>query len=109
MNTTEFVNRYISLNEQDKREMLNKIGVKDTEELLSQTIPTAIRLQKDLELSTPLSEYEMLLHSKDLASKNQSYDTYIGYGYYGAILPSAIQRNILENPGTRLIPLIRQR
>ena len=99
MNTTEFVNRHISLNEQDKREMLNKIGVKDTEELLSQTIPSAIRLQKDLELSTPLSEYEMLLHSKDLASKNQSYDTYIGYGYYGAILPSAIQRNILENPG----------
>lgn len=99
MNTTQFVNRHISLNESDKREMLNKIGVSDIQELLSQTIPSAIRLDKDLELSEALSEYEMLLHSKELASKNVLNDTYIGYGYYGTILPSPIQRNILENPG----------
>lgn len=98
MNTQQFVHRHISLNETDKEEMLKKIGVSGIDELISQTIPNAIRLQKDLSISEPLSEYEMLLHSKELASKNLMYDNYIGFGYYNTILPSPIQRNILENP-----------
>jgi len=98
MNTQQFVNRHINFNEADKNAMLQKIGVSSIEELISQTIPNSIRLEKDLDISEPLSEYEMLLHSKDLASKNLDYDTYIGFGYHNTILPSAIQRNILENP-----------
>lgn len=98
MNTQQFVNRHISLNEADKNEMLQKIGVSSIDELISQTIPNSIRLEKDLSISEPLSEYEMLLHSKDLAAKNQNFDNYIGFGYFNAILPSPIQRNILENP-----------
>ncbi len=98
MNTTQFVNRHISLDEADKQAMLKKIGVSDVAELLSQTIPDSIRLQNDLQISPALSESEMLAHSKDLASTNAMYDNYIGFGYHGTILPSAIQRNILENP-----------
>lgn len=98
MNTTKFVNRHISLNESDQEKMLAKIGVSDIQELIAQTIPDSIRLAKDLEISAPLSEYEMLLHSHDLASKNALYDNYIGFGYHNTILPAAIQRNILENP-----------
>ena len=98
MNTTQFVNRHISLNEKDKNEMLVKVGVSSIEELISQTIPDSIRLAKDLEISEPLSEYEMLQHSKELAAQNSMYDNYIGFGYFGTILPSPIQRNILENP-----------
>ncbi len=98
MNTQQFVNRHISFNETDKNAMLQKIGVSSLDELISQTIPDAIRLQKDLDISEPLSEYEMLQHSKELASKNLDYDTYIGFGYHNSILPSVIQRNILENP-----------
>ena len=98
MNTTQFVNRHISLNESDKNEMLKKIGVANVEELISQTIPNSIRLAQDLDISAPLSEYEMLQHSKTLASKNLMFDNYIGFGYFNTILPSPIQRNILENP-----------
>ena len=98
MNTTQFVNRHISLNEADKKEMLDKIGVSSVDELISQTIPASIRLEKDLDISPALSEYEMLTHSVELASKNINYDTYIGFGYNNSILPSPIQRNILENP-----------
>jgi glycine dehydrogenase len=98
MNTQQFVNRHISLNESDTKEMLNRIGVSSMSELISQTIPDSIRLQKDLNISEPLSEYEMLAHSKDLASKNLMFDNYIGFGYHNVILPSVIQRNILENP-----------
>ncbi|MGL6038052.1 MAG: aminomethyl-transferring glycine dehydrogenase, partial [Soonwooa sp.] len=98
MNTQQFVNRHISLNDADKAAMLKRIGVDSVEQLISQTIPDAIRLEKKLDISTPLSEYEMLLHSKDLASQNAMFDNYIGFGYFNTILPSAIQRNILENP-----------
>lgn len=98
MNTQQFVNRHISLNESDKAEMLKKVKAASIEELISQTIPDAIRLTKDLEISEPLSEYEMLLHSKELAAKNLNFDSYIGFGYHDTILPSPIQRNILENP-----------
>ncbi|MGA9211607.1 aminomethyl-transferring glycine dehydrogenase [Kaistella sp.] len=98
MNTTQFVNRHISLNEADTQAMLAKVGVANIEELIGQTIPDSIRLEKELSISDALSEYEMLAHSKDLASKNLMFDNYIGFGYHNTILPSVIQRNILENP-----------
>lgn len=98
MNTQQFVNRHISLNQADEKAMLQKIGVSSIEELISQTIPDSIRLQNELDVATAISEYEMLQHSKDLASKNMDFDTYIGFGYHNSILPSVIQRNILENP-----------
>ena len=98
MNTTQFVNRHISLNEADTQAMLEKVGVASIEELIGQTIPDSIRLQKDLDISEPLSEQEMLAHSKELACKNLMFDNYIGFGYHNTVLPSVIQRNILENP-----------
>ncbi|WP_292008649.1 aminomethyl-transferring glycine dehydrogenase [Chryseobacterium sp.] len=98
MNTEQFVNRHISLNEADKKAMLDKIGVSSIEELISQTIPASIRLEKDLEISEPLSEYEMIRHSKELAVKNADFMNYIGFGYHNTLLPAAIKRNIFENP-----------
>ncbi|MDO5615694.1 MAG: aminomethyl-transferring glycine dehydrogenase [Cruoricaptor ignavus] len=98
MNTTQFVNRHISLNEADIRAMLEKVGVSEISELIDQTIPQTIRLEKDLEISEPLSEYEMIRHSKKLATKNADFTNYIGFGYHNTILPAAIKRNIFENP-----------
>ncbi|QCX54241.1 aminomethyl-transferring glycine dehydrogenase [Elizabethkingia sp. JS20170427COW] len=99
MNTQQFVNRHISVNEQDKNAMLKKIGVESLRDLITQTIPSQILLDKELNISPALSEYEMLSHSKDLASQNAKFDSYIGFGYHDTILPPAIQRNIFENPG----------
>ncbi|MEC5395135.1 aminomethyl-transferring glycine dehydrogenase [Bergeyella sp. RCAD1439] len=98
MNTQQFVNRHISLNEADKEAMLKKLGVSSIEELIDQTFPKDIRLPKELAISEPLSEYDMLAHSKDLASKNADFTNYIGFGYHDTILPSVVKRNIFENP-----------
>lgn len=98
MNTQQFVSRHISMNEGDKKAMLEKIGVSSIEELISQTIPASIRADKDLNISEPLSEYEMIRHSTAMSQKNQDFTHYIGFGYFNSILPAPIQRNILENP-----------
>lgn len=99
MNTQAFINRQLNTDEVDKAAMLQKVGVSSIAELMSQTIPENIRLDQELSLSEPLSEYEYLQHSKQLANKNLQFDNYIGYGYNDTILPPVIQRNIFENPG----------
>lgn len=50
-------------------------------------------------MDEPLSEYEFINLIQSIASKNKVYKNYIGMGYNPTILPSVIQRNILENPG----------
>src|SRR5690606_2957783 len=50
-------------------------------------------------LPEPFSELELERHMKRLGSKNKTFKSYIGMGYYDTILPPVIQRNILENPG----------
>ena len=98
MNTQQFVSRHISMNEDDKKAMLDKIGVSGIDELISQTIPDSIRADKELNISEPLSEYELIRQSTALAAKNADYTNYIGFGYHNTLLPAAIKRNILENP-----------
>ena len=99
MNTNSFLLRHIGPRNQDVKDMLATIGVDSVNELIDQTIPSSIRLDEDLNLAEGLSEQEFLLHIKELAQKNKQYKTYIGLGYHNTVLPSVIQRNVLENPG----------
>jgi glycine dehydrogenase len=99
MAANKFSDRHIGPREADKTSMLSSIGVNSMEELISQTIPAKIRLKKELELATPLTEYEYLNHIAALGEKNKVYKSYIGLGYYNTITPSVIKRNIFENPG----------
>ena len=99
MNTNSFLLRHIGPRDQDVKSMLTTIGVNSVNELIDQTIPSSIRLNEDLNLAEGLSEQEFLVHIKELAKKNKQYKTYIGLGYHNTVLPSVIQRNVLENPG----------
>jgi len=99
MNTNSFQLRHIGPRENEKESMLKAIGVDSLDQLIYETIPDDIRLQNELDLPKALSEYEYLQHINALGSKNKIYKSYIGLGYHEAILPSVIQRNILENPG----------
>lgn len=94
----EFVNRHIGPREDETAEMLKTLNVSSLDELIGQTIPDHIRLKEPLKLSEPMSEYAFLNYIRELASKNHIAKSYIGMGYYPAILPPVILRNIFENP-----------
>ncbi len=91
--------RHIGPDEKDIKLMAKECGVNSIDELIDETVPKNIRLENELKLDEPLSEFEFINKIKEIASKNKVYKTYIGMGYYPTILPSVIQRNILENPG----------
>ncbi len=97
--TDKFVARHNGPRESDIKQMLKKIGANSVDELIDQTIPSAIRLKKPLNLPAGLTEYQYHKHLRKIAAKNKVYKTYIGLGYFNTIVPPVIQRNVLENPG----------
>ena len=99
MKTDSFQLRHIGPSPKDRETILKAIGVDSLDQLVYETIPDDIRLKNDLDIPAALSEYEYLNHIQQLSAKNSVFKTYIGLGYHEAIVPSVIQRNILENPG----------
>lgn len=94
-----FVDRHIGPRQEEKDQMLNAVGVNSLEELISQTVPSNIRLNDDLNIASALGEFEYAMHIEQLATKNKLFKSFIGKGYYGTITPAPIMRNVLENPG----------
>ena len=96
----KFMNRHIGVtDEADLQAMLQTIGVKSVEELISQVIPASIRLKKPLALPAEgMSEHEFAAHIAALAAKNRIFRSFIGMGYYPAAVPAVISRNVFENP-----------
>ncbi|RCS27609.1 glycine dehydrogenase (aminomethyl-transferring) [Polaribacter sp. WD7] len=98
MNTNSFQLRHIGPNKKEQKTMLATINADSLEQLIQETVPENIRLQKDLDLAPAMSEYEYLAHIEKISKKNKVFKSYIGLGYHEAIVPSVIKRNILENP-----------
>ncbi len=98
MQTDKFCNRHIGPRERDAQRMLERIGVSSLDELIDQTVPHNIRLQKPLHLGPGLTERQYYRKILNLASKNKVFNTYIGMGYYDTVTPAVILRNVLENP-----------
>jgi glycine dehydrogenase len=99
MRTDAFALRHLGPRETDLNHMFKTIGVANLDQLIFETIPNDIRLKNDLDLDTPMTEYEYLSHIQELGKKNKIFKSYIGLGYHPAIVPAVIQRNIFENPG----------
>lgn len=95
----KFESRHIGPDASQVKEMLEVIGAESLDQLISETIPSAIRLKKPLSLPSEKSEFEFLADFRKLALKNKVYTSFIGAGYYNCITPGVILRNILENPG----------
>ncbi|WP_455242874.1 aminomethyl-transferring glycine dehydrogenase [Petrachloros mirabilis] len=94
-----FIHRHLGPTESDMREMLALLGLQSLQALSDATVPSDIRLNRELGLPGSRSEQSVLQELRRLADDNRVYRSFIGMGYYDCITPGVIQRNILENPG----------
>lgn len=99
MKRNSFAYRHIGPKAVDVDQMLSTIGVDSIDTLIDQTVPSAIRADKELDLAPAMTEAEFATHIGALGEMNSVFKTYIGMGYHPTVLPGVIQRNILENPG----------
>ncbi len=96
----KFSLRHIGVNSPEQiEEMLSVIGVESVDKLISEVIPSNIRLKQPLALDAEgMSEYEFAAHIRSLADSNLQYRSFIGMGYYPSAVPAVVSRNVLENP-----------
>ena len=94
-----FEQRHNSPRPPEIKEMLKVIGVDNLEALIDETVPESIRIRRPLNLPAPKTEFQFLNDFKQIATKNKVFRSFIGMGYYGTVVPTVIQRNILETPG----------
>lgn len=98
-NKERFMHRHNGPDKAQITEMLSAIGVSSIDQLIEETVPKDIRLQKEVDLDEPMSEYRFLEQFRKLANKNKIFESYIGMGYHDTLMPNVILRNVLENPG----------
>ena len=96
---TAFANRHIGPSSTEIETMCAAIGAPSLDALIDETVPSAIRLQRDLNLPAARSEEEALAELKAIMAENQIATNHLGMGIYGTHTPAVIRRNILENPG----------
>jgi len=97
--SNEFLDRHIGPSAEDITSMLDAINCKTVHEVISKTVPNAILFGNRMEVDEGLTERDSLELATKLASDNVLATNFIGQGYYGTLMPTVIQRNILENPG----------
>src|SRR6059058_2331791 len=106
--------RYTSATDQDRREMLARIGVGSIDDLF-EAIPEKLRLEEPLKLPDGLAEQDVFEHLSQLAARNRHADeevTFLGAGMYDhyvpAIVDSIIERSEFLTPYTPYQPEVSQ-
>ncbi len=81
----------LSLSEQDRREMLARIGVSSVDKLFC-CIPDHVRLRRDLDLPGPLSELELVRRMDSLGGRNPASEclSFLGGGAYAHFIPAVV-------------------
>jgi glycine dehydrogenase subunit 1 len=82
---------YISLSDDDRQAMLSTIGIASVDELFG-CLPDKIRLTRDLDLPSPMSEPDLIRHFRGIAAKNQTPGTlsFLGAGAYQHFIPYVV-------------------
>jgi len=94
-----FLRRHLGPDAAEQQAMLDSLGLGSRIELIEQTVPPGIRLNRALDLPPALDEQAALAKLRGYAEQNQVWTSLIGMGYHGTLTPTVILRNVLENPG----------
>jgi glycine dehydrogenase subunit 1 len=85
--------RYLPIGSDDRREMLDRIGIASVEELFA-TVPEAVRLPEAPDVAGPLSDQELRRYFGELQSRNLTPATgtasFLGAGAYRHDIPAAL-------------------
>jgi len=87
---------YLPLTDEEKREMMEKIGIKDVDELFSD-IPEKFKVKGRLKLPKPHSEFETFKEVYNLSKKNKSaldMRFFMGAGIWPHYVPSVVSEVI---------------
>ena len=84
---------YSPITENDKEEMLKRIGVRSINDLIMDLKPS---LNEKLDLSKPMSELELVEHLRNISQKNKIMKYFIGAGAYNHYIPSAVNHLIMR-------------
>jgi glycine dehydrogenase len=93
-----FADRHIGPRADDIAKMLADVGAVSLDDLVDQTIPADVRIDRPLRLPAALGEEEALRRLREMASHNRVVTSLIGLGYHDTVTPAVILRNVLENP-----------
>lgn len=82
---------YTSLSDKDKKEMLAKIGISSQEELF-RCIPENLKLKRELDIPSPLTESELVRYFESLERKNSytEFISFLGAGAYHHFIPAIV-------------------
>src|SRR4051794_15997057 len=108
------MSRYTSATHEDRREMLDAIGVGSIDELFA-AVPEGVRLGRPLDLPPGKPEAEVYARLRDLAARNVSAEdeiSFLGAGMYDhyvpALIDSILSRSEVLTPYTPYQPEISQ-
>ncbi len=96
---TDFTKRHIGPQGDKRQAMLDALGYATLDQLIADIVPADIRMNAPLDIPAAKTETEALEELRAILSKNKLLKSFIGQGYYGAVTPPVILRNVLENPG----------
>ena len=94
----DFLQRHIGSRETDIVEMLKDLNLSSVDQLIKETVPKAIMMDKPLDLPIVRSERAATTYLRHMRHRNKVFVSMIGCGYYGTVMPTVIKRNVLENP-----------
>jgi len=90
---------YIPHTADQKDEMLRALGLERIEQLFEEQIPSALLLNRPLDIAPGMSELELRRHFEDLASQNRPAGgqlCFLGAGIYDHYVPSVVPTIILR-------------
>jgi glycine dehydrogenase len=97
-NYSSYVDRHVGVTEEESDLVAQQFGYASRGDMTATAIPKVISDTRPLQIPQAASESDVLRELAVLAARNRPMVQMIGQGYYTAITPSVVLRNILENP-----------
>lgn len=94
----EFTRRHLGPDPSAQQTMLSALGFRTLDDLIDAAVPDQIRSTDQLNLPSARTEQQVLPALRALADRNVQRVQMIGLGYYDAITPAVLRRNVLESP-----------